>query len=277
MGGLESGGGEVSSTGTRLDPILAAVRKRAAQRRELRSVADLRNLVRSDAARRKRFVEAFSGPQFGFIAECKRASPSVGALSGEVDLLARAKSYAVGGASAVSVLTEQDYFDGSADDLARVAPAGLPRLRKDFILDEGMVLESLPMGADAILLMAVCLPGKQLQELRGLAAELGLATLVEAHNEEELERSLAVEPDLIGINARDLTSFVVDVANIERLLPMVPVGGPIRVAESGVRGLQELRRVRAAGADAALVGETLMRAGDPAATLREWREALDAD
>ncbi|MFT7676461.1 MAG: indole-3-glycerol phosphate synthase [Planctomycetota bacterium] len=266
----------MSSTGTRLDPILAAVRERALARRQLRSVTDLRRDLQAEHARRTRFVDAFSGPKFGFIAECKRASPSAGSISSEVDLLGRAKSYAQGGANAVSVLTEQDHFDGCADDLARVAAAGLPRLRKDFILDEGMVLESVGMGADAILLMAVCLPGQQLQELRSLAAEAGLATLVEAHNEEELERSLAVDPDLIGINARDLTSFVVDVANIERLLPLVPEGGPVRVAESGVRGLEELRRVRAAGADAALVGEALMRTGDPAETLRQWREALDA-
>jgi indole-3-glycerol phosphate synthase len=112
--------------------------------------------------------------------------------------------------------------------------------------------------------------------LRRLAADCGLATLVEVHDEEELERALAVEPDCLGVNARDLTTFAVDLSVIERLMPMV-AGTAVRVAESGVRGLAELRRVRDAGADAALVGEALMRAPDPTATLREWRAALASD
>jgi indole-3-glycerol phosphate synthase len=188
----------------------------------------------------------------------------------------RALSYAAGGAAALSVLTEEDHFGGAPADLGAVATAGLPRLRKDFVLDEGMVLESVLMGADAVLLLAVCLPGARLGALRRLAADCGLATLVEVHDEEELERALAVEPDCLGVNARDLTTFAVDLSVIERLMPMV-AGNAVRVAESGVRGLAELRRVRDAGADAALVGEALMRAPDPTATLREWRAALASD
>ena len=269
----------MSLTGTRLDPILASVRARAGERRKRMSSVDLRRETKPDPARRQRFVDALGQPGLTFLAECKRASPSAGAISTEVDLLARAQAYADGGAHAVSVLTEQDHFQGAPGDLARVAPAGLPRLRKDFILDEGMVMESLAMGADAILLMAVCLPGALLGELAALARELGLATLAEAHDEAELERCLEIGADLIGVNARDLKTFKVDLATVERLLPVIPssaLGGPLKVAESGILGPTELRRAQAAGADVVLVGEALMRAGDPAKTLREWREALDA-
>jgi len=262
-------------TGTRLDPILADVRRRADERRRTRPVAALRRETTPDPARRARFVDALSAPGLGFIAECKRRSPSAGRLSDEVDLGERALAYARGGAVALSILTEQDHFAGSPDDLARVAAAGLPRLRKDFVLDEGMVLESLAMGADAILLLAVCLPDPQLAELRALAAELGLAVLLEVHDERELERALEVAPECIGVNARDLTTFAVDLATTERLLPLVPAG-QLRIAESGIRTVDDALRVRAAGADGALVGEALMRAGDPERALREWREATGA-
>lgn len=135
------------------------------------------------------------------------------------------------------------------------------------------------MGADAILLMAVCLPGQQLGDLAALARELGLATLAEAHDAAELERCLAAGSDLVGVNARDLRSFEVNLQTVEELLPQIPTrssGGPLRVAESGILGPAELRRAVAAGADAVLVGEALMRAGNPAETLREWRASLDA-
>lgn len=261
------------NTGTRLDPILASVRVRATARLGSRTAADLRRELAPDPARRARFTAALSGPGLALIAECKRRSPSAGAIGEDVDLAARAAAYAAGGAAAVSVLTEGDHFGGAPDDLALVAGCGLPRLRKDFLLDEAMVLESVALGADAVLLLAVCLDGGLLGELRAVAREVGLATLVEVHDERELERALAVEPDCVGVNARDLTSFVVDLATVERLLPAVPLG-PLRVAESGVRGPAELRRVQRAGADAALVGEALMRDGDPRRTLRAWSEEL---
>lgn len=262
-------------TGTRLDPILASVHARAARRRREKSVADLRRELRTDDARRARFTGALSGAGLAIVAECKRRSPSAGALSGEADLAARAAAYAAGGAAALSVLTEEEHFSGAPEDLAAVAGAGLPRLRKDFLLDEGMVLESASMGADAVLLLAVCLPDPLLGELRACAREAGLAVLLEVHDERELERAAAVDPDCIGVNARDLRTFHVDLATVERLLPLVPPG-VARVAESGIRGAAELARVRRAGADAALVGEALMRAPAPEATLRAWREALDA-
>lgn len=260
-------------TGTRLDPILRSVAERAQARREEQPLAGLRAGLAADPGRRARFMQALLSDGLAVIAECKRRSPSVGQLSQEVDLAARAAGYAAGGAAALSVLTEQDHFSGSPADLAAVAGSGLPRLRKDFILDEGMVLESVAMGADAILLLAVCLPDPLLGELRQCAAEAGLAVLLEVHDELELERALPHMPDALGVNARDLKTFHVDLATVEGLLPRVPAG-IARVAESGVDGLAALRRVQAAGADAALVGEALMRSADPSATLAGWREAL---
>lgn len=263
----------VERTGTRLDPILESVRRRADERRRTRTLASLKADLCPEPARRERFVGSLGAEGLSVIAECKRRSPSVGQLSEEVDLAGRAAAYAAGGARALSVLTEADHFGGSPEDLAAVSGSGLPRLRKDFILDEAMVLESVEMGADAILLLAVCLPDPLLGELRQAAAEAGLATLVEVHDEQELERAIAVGPDLLGVNARDLRTFEVDLAWVERMLPRIPPG-PLRVAESGIHTIDDLSRVIAAGADAVLVGEALMKAGSPEETLRRWREAV---
>lgn len=260
----------MSRTGTRLDPILSSVIERAAARRAVQSLADLRAEAVPDPSRHTRFIDALRAPGMSVIAECKRRSPAKGMLNDEADLSVRAHAYAEGGAAALSILTEEDHFKGSLQELANVAQSGLPRLRKDFILDEGMVLESLAAGADAILLLAVCLPGDQLSELRDFARELGLAVLLEVHAPEELELALAAEPDCLGVNARDLTTFEIDLAHIEEMMPQVPADY-IRVAESGIRTVEDVQRVAAVGADAVLVGETLMLAQDPAATIREFR------
>jgi indole-3-glycerol phosphate synthase len=276
--------------GTRLDPIVAHVRSRAAERRRRQPIERLRELVREDSWRRERFLAAFPRGGFGFIAEMKRRSPSAGSLLDEVEsersalptrqprpgprYFALAQAYQRGGAAAISVLTEEDHFAGSLDDLRAVEFTRLPRLRKDFILDEAMLLESCLYGADAVLLLPGVLEGAELERMRELARGLGLAVLLEVHGEEELERALPLEPELLGVNARDLTTLEVDLATVERLLPRVPPG-PIKVAESGIRSIEDLRRVRAAGAEAALVGETLVRDADPETTLRRWRAALD--
>jgi indole-3-glycerol phosphate synthase len=275
---------------TRLDPILADVRRRAAERRARQPLARLQTLVAPDSRRRERFLLALSKPELGFIAECKRRSPSAGVLIEEAARagtrpvprpvpgprwFALASAYKQGGAALLSVLTEEDHFGGSLEDLLTVAHTGLPRLRKDFILDEGMLYEACLFGADAVLLIAAILPDPELRALRELCRELGLAVLLEVHDERELERALAVEPEALGVNARDLTSMQVDLATVERLLPRVPAQ-VLKVAESGIRGLQDLRRVRAAGANAVLIGESLIRAEDPARLLASWREALHA-
>lgn len=259
----------------RLERILRDVRARAAARRAERPLAALRAAARPDARRRERFVAALRGARggFGLIAECKRRSPSAGALDARTPPAERAAAYARGGADALSVLTEADHFGGGPEDLAAVAGAGLPRLRKDFLLDEGMVLESAEFGADAVLLIAEALPGSALAELRACAGEAGLAVLIEAHGEEQLDRALAAAPDCVGVNARDLRDFRVDAARAAALLGRVP-DRFVRVAESGLETCADLLRARAAGADAALVGTALMRAADPEALLRGWRTLL---
>jgi indole-3-glycerol phosphate synthase len=269
-------------SGTRLDPIVDAVRRRNAERRETTPLAHLARRVEADPRRRERFVKALTKPELAFICEMKRRSPSAGWLFPERDASqhgsrwhALADAYRAGGASALSVLTEEDHFAGTLDDLRSVEFTRLPRLRKDFVLDEAMVLESCLFGADAVLLIAAILDDATLARLRTLCREYGVAVLIEAHDESELERALAQEPELIGVNARDLTTLQTDLATVERLLPRVPKG-PIRVAESGIKTIDDLKRVRAAGADCVLVGETLVKSTDPATTLKGWREALNA-
>ncbi len=263
--------------GTRLDPIVADVRKRAAERRRAQPLERLRASVRPDASRRARFVSAFPRGELGVIAEMKRRSPSAGTIGAAGPAYASlARAYQDGGANAISVLTERDHFGGSLDDLAAVAFTRLPRLRKDFLVDDGMLLESALHGADAVLLLAAILEPPVLRDLRARARDLGLAVLLEVHDERELDLALPLEPELLGVNARDLRTFEVDLATVERLLPLVSGGseGPIRVAESGIRALADVRRVRDAGADAILVGEALVRDADPAATLRSWKAAF---
>jgi indole-3-glycerol phosphate synthase len=256
----------------RLAPILESVRARAEERRRLQDSASLRKMVKVDPGRRDRFTAALRCSGLSVIAEIKRRSPSAGAICGEVDVAGRALQYATGGAAAISVLTEGDHFGGSLIDLEHAGAGGLPRLRKDFLLDEDMVVESAVHGADAVLLLACCLTAVELQRLRRLAGELGLAVLVEIHTEEELTPAVAAEPDAIGVNARDLSTLRVTPGAAERLLPLVPARF-LLVAESGIATGADLARVAALGAEAALVGEALMRSPDPVATLCEWRPA----
>jgi indole-3-glycerol phosphate synthase len=257
---------------TRLAPILDSVLQRLAQRKDQCGLAELHLETMPDLQRRQRFVSALKSSDVAVIAECKRRSPSAGMLLDDQNLAARAQNYANGGAAALSILTEEDHFKGGLVELQNVADAGLPRLRKDFILDEYMVLESINAGADAILLMVVCLDDVLLAELRAQAAELGLAVLLEVHDEAELERAIAVAPDCLGVNARNLATFHVELAHTVAMLPHIP-NQFVRVAESGLRTPADVARVAAAGADAVLIGEALMKADDPAQLIREFQVA----
>ena len=207
------------------------------------------------------------------MAEHKRKAPSAGILTQEDSVEERCASYARQGASALSILTEQDAFAGDLEHLIRAADAGLPRLRKDFILDSWMVEESAAAGADAILLMAVCLEGSLLVELTEAAHACGLAVLCEVHDASELERALACEADCIGVNARDLRTFDIDLQTTLDLLPQVPED-QVRVAESGIRAFAQLLQVRSAGADAVLVGTALMQHPERCA---EWVTRLQEE
>ena len=201
------------------------------------------------------------------IAEVKRASPSKGMLREPFEPAQIGRSYARHGAAVLSVLTDATYFRGSAADLAAARDAsGLPVLRKDFIVDPLQIFEARAIGADAILLIVACLDDAQLADLEATALALGLAVLVEVHDAAELERALRLRTPLIGINNRNLRSFEVSIQTTLDLLPRVPADR-VAVTESGIRGRDDVARLRAAGVDTFLVGETFMRALDPGVAL----------
>lgn len=223
------------------------------------------------------FLDALARPGLQVIAEVKGASPSAGVLRESLDVAELAQQYAHGGACALSVLTDREFFRGAPEHvpLARAA-TDLPVLRKDFILDAYQVYEARALGADAVLLIAAVLQGRQLQQLRELAEALGMAALVEVHTEEEVDRALEAGARLVGINNRDLRTFRVDLATTERLRPRIPASVPV-VSESGIERPEDVRRVWAAGVRAVLVGSALVRSPDPAAKLRELREAVSVN
>ena len=250
-----------------LERILAAKRERLQAARAARPLAEVRAAAR-DAEAPRDFAGALGRPGVRVIAEIKRRSPSRGLIRADFDVAALARAYAAGGADCCSVLTEEDFFDGRLAYLQQArGEVGLPLLRKDFVFDSYQVHESRAAGADALLLIAAALARGALADLAALAAELGLAALVEVHEEGELEAALGCPRALIGINNRDLRTFAVDLGTSERLARLVPAGRLV-VAESGIHGPADLRRLEAAGIHAFLVGEHLMRAADPAAALR---------
>jgi indole-3-glycerol phosphate synthase len=216
---------------------------------------------------RARFRAALAAPGVGVIAEFKRRSPSAGELRAAPDLGQILTAYERGGAIALSVLTEGPNFGGSLEDLrAARTVSGLPLLRKDFIVDPFQLREALAAGADAVLLIVAALAPAELATLREQATALGLDALVEVHDERELEIAIEAGAELIGVNNRDLRDFSVDVGRTERLLARVPDGTAV-VSESGIGAPEQVRRLAGLGVDAVLVGESLMRAPDPAAAL----------
>lgn len=219
---------------------------------------------------RRDFPGALRGRGISLIAEFKRRSPSRGPLAEGADPARAARVYEEAGASALSVLTDGEFFGGSLSDLgAARSAAGLPTLRKDFIIDACQIAESAgPEGPDAVLLIAAALGEEQLRSLRELGERCGQAALVEVHDARELDRALASGARLVGINNRDLRTFEVSLETTLRLRPRVPAGTLV-VAESGIGTRADVVRLREAGVDAMLVGEALMTAGDPAAKIRE--------
>jgi indole-3-glycerol phosphate synthase len=252
----------------RLDELVDATRRRLAERKRRRSLADLERALPEQGMQRP-FAEALSRPGTSVIAEYKRRSPSAGAIreGASVDEIVRA--YERGGAAALSVLTEQDHFGGSLADLeAARAATDLPILRKDFTVDPYQVYEAKVAGADAILLVVGALTDSELGSLHGIARQLELDAVVEVHDEEELERALDVDADVIGINNRDLGDFSVDLGVTFELLTDVPAGKTV-VSESGIHSRADVEELERVGVDAVLVGEALMRAADPEAACRD--------
>lgn len=225
---------------------------------------------RADRASETRDVPAANDVP-AVIAEVKKASPSKGVIRPDFDPPAIARAYAAGGAACISCLTDREYFQGELAYLEQVrAAAELPVLRKDFLIHEAQILEARAHGADAVLLIARMLEGEALDRLYRLARGLGMAVLLEVHDEPDLEKALATEARLIGVNNRDLDTFVVDVETTFRLRETIPPARHV-VGESGLESPAQLRALHAAGVAAVLVGESLMRQPDPAAALRALR------
>jgi indole-3-glycerol phosphate synthase len=230
---------------------------------ELRKQALLRNDFRPFRAGLMR------GNEVGLIAEVKKASPSAGVIAADFQPLSIAREYARGGAHALSVLTDEKYFHGHLAYLRQIREqVELPLLRKDFILDELQVYESVVAGADAILLIVASLDEPQLNKLHNVARACQLDVLVEVHDLAEMERALELGADMIGINNRNLKTFQVDLATTETLAEEIPAD-TVAISESGIRDAADVRRVRAAGINAVLVGETLMRAKNVPEKMRE--------
>ena len=252
-----------------LDRILAA--HRAAAERDTRPLEGLLDEARAVPPARP-FAEALvAGEGLAVIAEVKRRSPSRGDLAPDLVPGVLAKAYAEGGAACLSVLTDHDFFGGSADDLVEARTAvDLPVLRKDFTVSARDVCDARLMGADAVLLIVAALDDAELAELHALAAALGMDALVEVHDGGELERAVAAGASLVGVNQRDLTTFEVDEDRAQRLAELIPPG-VVKVAESGIRDGAGAASLRRAGYDAILVGESLVVSSDPAAALRALR------
>jgi indole-3-glycerol phosphate synthase len=261
-----------------LDEIIAHKREEVAEAKRRRSAADLRKALSAAPAARD-FAGALrcgEGGAIRLIAEFKRASPSKGVIRPDLEPRDVARRYQAGGASAMSVLTDMKFFSGSLDDLEAVRGAvGLPLLRKDFMIDPYQVVEARAAGADAILLIAAALESDEMAKLRDEATELGMASLVEVHNEEELEKALKIAPEIVGVNNRDLRTFNVDFETTLRLRPLIPEG-IVTVSESGIRNREDALRLQEAGVDAILVGESLMRQPDPGRAAAELLGLLSA-
>lgn len=246
-----------------LDELLADARARVAAARDQEPLEALRERA-SQVPAGPSLVAALSPPGVSVIAEIKRASPSKGPLAPDLSAPGQARAYLGGGAAAVSVLTEPDRFAGSLADLADVAALGAPTLRKDFLVDPYQVWEARAAGASAVLLIVAALDEPTLARLHDEARAAGLDVLVEIHDEAELDAAARVGAHVVGVNSRDLKTFEIDRDAFARLRPRLPAGC-LAVAESGVRDADDVRAAGEQGADAVLVGESLVRAGDPAA------------
>lgn len=252
---------------TYLDDLLVAARRRvdtAVARQPLEALRE-RAL---DTQPAPGFAEGLRGTSTSVIAEVKRASPSKGVIDADLDALVQARSYVEGGASAVSVLTEPDWFLGSLGDLRAVASLDVPVLRKDFVVDPYQIWEARDAGASAVLLIVAALDERRLAACFEEVARAGLDVLVEVHDEHEVAIARRLGAGVVGINARDLRSFEMDPSAFARLRTLLDAD-VVAVAESGISGPDDVRRVADAGADAVLVGESLVRAPDPRAAVAE--------
>ena len=254
-----------------LEQLAAYSRTRVEQAKAVRPLADVKAAALAQPKGDFAFEKALAQPGVRFICECKRASPSKGLIAPVFPYLDIAKEYAAAGADAISVLTEPKWFLGSDEYLQQIAAAvPVPCLRKDFTVDEYMIYEAKLLGASAVLLICSLLDTETLHQYLGICDALGLSALVEAHDEQEIASAAAAGARVIGVNNRNLKNFTVDVTNSLALRQKAPPG-VLFVAESGITSPSDVSALRAAGVDAVLVGEALMRAPDKAAALAALR------
>ena len=256
---------------TILDQLAAHARERTEQAKKKIPPGELKrqalSLPKGDFA----FENALKKPGISFICECKKASPSKGLIAPDFPYLQIAKEYEAAGADCISVLTEPKWFLGSDEYLKEIADTvAIPCLRKDFTVDEYMIYEAKVLGASAVLLICSILSEEQIKEYIGVCDKLGLSALVETHDESEVQTALGAGARIIGVNNRNLKDFSVDTDNSRRLRELIP-RDVLFVSESGVGSASDVARLREIGADAVLIGETLMRASDKKAKLDELR------
>ena len=256
---------------TILDEIAEVAKKRVATAKENKPLEEVEKLALSLPKGNFEFEKALSGEGISFICECKKASPSKGIIAEDFPYLDIAKDYERAGADCISVLTEPKWFLGSDDYLKEIAATvSIPCIRKDFVVDEYMIYEAKALGAKCVLLICAILTDAQLKEYISICDELGISALVEAHDEKEIQMALSAGARMIGVNNRNLKDFTVDTDNSKRLRALIP-SDVLFVSESGVKDRSDVEALIEIGADAVLVGETLMRASDRKEKLSELK------
>ncbi|MGN0241710.1 MAG: indole-3-glycerol phosphate synthase TrpC [Candidatus Weimeria sp.] len=254
-----------------LDEIAAKTRERISEEKKQISPEKMHNLADAKAKEGEvpSFLEALKKPGISFICEVKKASPSKGIIAYDFPYLQIAKEYEKAGASAISCLTEPYYFKGKDEYLKEITDAvKIPVLRKDFTVDEYMVDKARVLGASAVLLICAILSADQIRAYKARAEELGMDALIEAHNAEEIRTAISCGAKIIGVNNRNLKDFSVDTGNTKRLVDLVPKD-TVFVSESGIKTACDVRKLKESGVDAVLIGETMMRAEDKKAKLKE--------
>jgi indole-3-glycerol phosphate synthase len=264
----------MSNTETILDKLADYARERTEEAKRIISLNDIKSMAFDMQKDDYSFEKALKKPELSFILECKKASPSKGLIAPDFPYLQIAKDYEAAGADCISVLTEPKWFLGSNDYLKEIASkVKIPCLRKDFTVDEYMIYEARTLGARAILLICSILSKSQIEEYLGICNELGISAIVETHDEKEVEVAVASGARIIGVNNRNLKDFSVDSSNSKRLRDLIP-SDRVFVSESGLKTPEDIKTIRDAGADAVLIGETVMRAADKKAALNLLKSEL---
>lgn len=259
---------------TILDRLADYARERTEKAKSVLPLEELKDRAQSLPKGGFAFENSLGKPDISFICECKKASPSKGIIAPDFPYLQIAKDYEAAGADCISVLTEPKWFLGSDEYLKEIAKAvSIPCLRKDFTVDEYMIYEAKLLGASAVLLICSILSEREIGEYIGICDTLGISALVEAHDEREVETAINAGARIIGVNNRNLRDFSVDTDNSRRLRELIP-SDVLFVSESGVSSAEDVAKLKRIGADAVLIGETLMRADDKKAKLNELRGSL---